>query len=128
MEQCYRNNVILMLGSNTGDRKTNLDKAVEALRRYVDIETVTCDIDNPDFTSRGPDYLNRLLCINTNLSLDVLKSVSKKIELDLGRDTSKFPFINIDVDIIIFNGTIIKTSEFNSYPYQLLIKTLYKEQ
>lgn len=128
MEQCYRNNVILMLGSNTGDRKTNLDKAVEALRRYVDIETVTCDIDNPDFTGRGPDYLNRLLCINTNLSLDVLKSVSQKIELDLGRDTSKFPFINIDVDIIIFNGTIIKTSEFNSYPYQLLIKTLYKEQ
>ncbi len=56
-----RNNVIIMLGSNTGDRKAYLDKASEALRQYVDITALSDDLDNPDFTGRGPDYLNRLL-------------------------------------------------------------------
>lgn len=128
MEQCDRNNVILMLGSNTGDRKATLDKAVVALRKYVDIETVTRDIDNPDFTGRGPDYLNRLVLGLSRFPFDLLKSALRDIESSMDRDRTTPGLVTIDIDIVVCNDRVIKPSEYTSPPCRTLLRIAQKNQ
>lgn len=115
------NEVILMLGSNRGDRKSNLDKAVDALRGHIGNATVTHDIDNPDFTGCGADYLNRLMTGVSALSLEQLKSVTHQIETQLGRDRSTPGVVAIDIDIVVYGNNIVKPSEYTSPPCRMLL-------
>lgn len=117
-----------MLGSNTGNRKATLDKAVEALRGYVDIETVTRDIDNPDFTGRGPDYLNRLILGLSRVPFDQLKSVLRDIENSMDRDRNNSGLVTIDIDVVVCNGRVIKPSEYTSPPCRALLRIAKKYQ
>lgn len=110
-----------MLGSNTGDRKANLDNAVKALSGHVDRIAVTRDIDNPDFTGRGPDYLNRLLTGTTTLPLPGLKAALKETETVLGRDRTTPRLVAIDIDIVVYGDEIVKPSEYTSPPCQALL-------
>ena len=106
-----------MLGSNTGDRKANLDNAMKALSGHVDRIAVTRDIDNPDFTGRGPDYLNRLL----TGPRPGLKAVLKETETVLGRDRATPRLVAIDIDIVVYDDEIVKPSEYTSPPCQALL-------
>lgn len=121
MEENSTAQVKIMLGSNTGDRKANLDNAVKALSGYVDSAAATRDIDNPDFTGRGPAYLNRLLTGTTRLSLPALKTAMKEIETALGRDRSTSHLVKIDIDIVVYGDEIVKPSEYTSPPCQALL-------
>ncbi|MDE6757387.1 MAG: 2-amino-4-hydroxy-6-hydroxymethyldihydropteridine diphosphokinase [Muribaculaceae bacterium] len=116
-----RNNVIIMLGSNTGDRKAYLDKASEALRRYVDITALSDDLDNPDFTGKGPDYLNRLLTGTTTHGLSSLKETLRQIETDLGRDRANPQSVAVDIDIVVYGDDVVKPSEYTSPPCRALL-------
>lgn len=113
-----------MLGSNIGDRKAVIDKAVEAMRAYVDITTVSDDIDNPDFTGCGPDYLNRLLSGTTSRPFPELKDALKNIETRLGRDRSTPGLVAIDIDIVVYGDRVVKPSEYTSPPCQFLLKSI----
>ena len=124
MARHHGTKVTIMIGSNTGDRKSHIDNAVEALREYVGGITVTHDIDNPDFTGVGPDYLNRLLSGTTALPLERLKTVVKAIETRLGRDRRDPAIVAIDIDIVVYGDTIIKPSEYTSPPCRRLLPAL----
>ena len=121
MDDRHTTQVTIMLGSNTGDRKANLDNAVKALSGHVGRIAVTRDIDNPDFTGRGPDYLNRLLTGTTTLPLPGLKAVLKEIETVLGRDRATPRLVAIDIDIVVYGDEIVKPSEYTSPPCQALL-------
>ena len=56
-----------------------------------------------------PDYTNGAVLISTEMSLETLTSLLKKLEDKMGRDRSqkKFGPRNIDMDILIWNNTII---------------------
>lgn len=121
MDDRHTTQVTIMLGSNTGDRKANLDNAVKALSGHVDRIAVTRDIDNPDFTGRGPDYLNRLLTGTTTLPLPGLKAALKETETVLGRDRTTPRLVAIDIDIVVYDDEIVKPSEYTSPPCQALL-------
>lgn len=121
MDDRHTTQVTIMLGSNTGDRKANLDNAVKALSGHVDRIAVTRDIDNPDFTGRGPDYLNRLLTGTTTLPLPGLKAALKETETVLGRDRTTPRLVAIDIDIVVYGDEIVKPSEYTSPPCQALL-------
>lgn len=112
--------VTIMLGSNTGNRKAMLDAAAEALRRHILITAETVDIDNPDYTGRGNDYLNRVVAGTTSLSQHALTAIIKDIEKSLGRDRSLRGVVAIDIDIVTFNDSVIKPDEYHSLPYRTL--------
>ena len=116
--------VAIMIGSNTGDRKVHIDNAVAALREYVSDIIVTHDIDNPDFTGVGPDYLNRLLRGYTTLPPDELKTALKAIETSLGRDHRNPALVAIDIDIVVYGDDIVKPSEYTSPPCRQLLHDL----
>lgn len=118
------NIVVVMLGSNYGDRASNLDNATEALRKYIDIIAISPDINSADITGNGADYLNKLLTGRTSLSLQELKVATKKIETSLGRNRAIPTEVVIDIDIITFGDEIVKPTEYNTPHFKLLAEKL----
>lgn len=115
--------VVIMLGSNYGEREASIDAAVEALRRYIAIEHISHDFDSPDYTGRSADYLNRIIIGTTTLSLDTIKVLLKETEARLGRDRTAIGCVSIDIDVVIYDGAIVKPEEFNSIPFITLYKS-----
>ncbi|MDD5094568.1 MAG: 2-amino-4-hydroxy-6-hydroxymethyldihydropteridine diphosphokinase [Dehalococcoidia bacterium] len=105
------NEVYLSLGSNLGDRESNLDKALQLLAQSVAVQKTssiyeTEPLDYPD----QPSFLN-MVCFGTtgNDPLELL-SLAKEIENQIGR-ISSFPSGPrvIDIDILFYNDQVIET-------------------
>jgi 2-amino-4-hydroxy-6-hydroxymethyldihydropteridine diphosphokinase len=108
--------VILSLGSNLGDRETNLQGAVDALRDTPDVVVVdvspiyeTEPVGGPE--DAGP-YLNIVLLADTTLSVDTLLDRAHAVEQAFGRERS-VPGAprTLDVDLITYGQKTIETEE-----------------
>ncbi len=107
MVVCY-----LGIGSNLGDRRRNIKKALDYLAKTkgVKIEKASCIYET--VAVGGPPqgkFLNAAIKIKTSLSpLSLLKAI-KKIEKNLGRKkTVRYAPREIDLDILLFADKIIK--------------------
>lgn len=97
----------LGLGSNLGDRLTNLQGAVDALQTEPGLRVTgssrvweTTPVGGPP----QPDYLNAVLRIETDLSARDLLEVAHRIEARLGRArTERWGARSIDVDILLYD-------------------------
>jgi 2-amino-4-hydroxy-6-hydroxymethyldihydropteridine diphosphokinase len=102
--------VYLLLGSNLGNRKEVLEKAVELLSEKVgiiikqsrDYETAPWGVTNQ------PDFLNLAIEIQTNFKpLEVLEQ-TQSVENQLGRiRKEKWGARLIDIDILFYGNEII---------------------
>ncbi len=101
----------ISLGSNLGDRRENLKKALEYMEAHpeITIEKVSSFIESKPVG--GPpqgDYLNGVVKINTTLSPYELLSTLKDIEKKLGRKrTIRFGPRTIDLDILLYRKEVI---------------------
>jgi deoxyguanosine kinase len=103
--------VYVGLGSNLGDRKQNIDKALEILAQTDNIELLrisevveTAPLAGDD----QPNYLNTVSEIKTSLSAQQLHSKTLAIETGLGRTRNvKWSPRTIDLDILFFGDEII---------------------
>lgn len=120
------NIVILLLGSNLGDKDFNLRDAEmrvgneigEIISRSETIETKAVDFETPN------KFLNRTLKIQTVLSpFELLKAV-KSIESDMGRTylktNQRYQDRLIDIDILTFNQITFE-SRFLKIPHHQII-------
>ena len=105
------NSVYLAFGSNLGDRKKNLDKALKLLNK----ENIIIKKKSKFYRSKSwpnekfPEFINFVIFIETRLNLKKLFLKIKSIENKVGRIKSKRNFPRIcDIDIIDFNGRIIQ--------------------
>lgn len=103
------------LGSNI-EPKTNIARALQALRERT---TVFCESSvwhSPALGTDGPDFLNAAVKIETDLNAETLKTtLLREIEHDLGRRrvADKFAPRTIDLDILIYDGTILDEHLWN---------------
>lgn len=118
--------VVIMLGSNSGDRKAMLDRGVDALRRLIDVNVISGDVDFPDYSRSGNDFLNRVVCGNCTLTSGELRSSLRRIENALGRDRNNPAVVAIDIDTVIYDGEVLKPDEYDSLPYRQLVRQLAK--
>ena len=105
--------VYLSLGSNLGDRRANLKKALSLLGDSVDIASVSSVYDTkPVGVGEQPRFLNLMCRVNTNIGPLQLLSLIKGIESSMGRDLKlkNAPRI-IDIDIIFYGDTIMESPE-----------------
>ena len=102
--------VYLLLGSNLGNRKEILDKAIELLSQTVGIITS----QSKDYETKPwgitdqPEFLNLAIAIHTNLKpLEILKQ-TQSIENQLGRvRKEKWGARLIDIDIMFYGDEVI---------------------
>lgn len=104
------NSAILSLGSNVADRERILLEALDSLGCRVDKATEPYSDDH--------GYMNIVAAVSTGLDAAALRSHFKEVESKFGRcPGSKTPGdVELDIDIVIFNGEIIRSSDFDQ-PY-----------
>ena len=102
--------VYLLLGSNLGNRKEILDKAIELLNQKVgEIILQSKDYETkPWGVTDQPDFLNLAIAIHTNLNpLEILEQ-TQSIENQLGRvRKEKWGARLIDIDLMFYENEII---------------------
>jgi 2-amino-4-hydroxy-6-hydroxymethyldihydropteridine diphosphokinase len=107
--------VILGLGSNIGDRRANIEEAVNRLGKIPGIEVLrtssfyeSAPVDCED----QPDFLNAALAIDTTLKPEELLAALQTIEKEMGRQKTvvKGPR-NIDIDILLYDIVEVRLPE-----------------
>ena len=107
--------VYLGLGSNLGDRKGNIEKAIELLGKTPNIKT--CSISKfyetaPVGLKDQPDFVNAAAKIDTTLKPLKLLAVCQSIERRLKRvRTIRWGPRTIDIDILLYGDLIIKSDK-----------------
>jgi 2-amino-4-hydroxy-6-hydroxymethyldihydropteridine diphosphokinase len=98
--------VILGLGSNQGNPKENLDKAVAALAAFGTVKEVAPYIlSKPEGYDAQPDFVNTVVILETTLPPTELLLELQKLEKQLGR-VKTFPNGPriIDLDILFYEN------------------------
>ena len=101
------------LGSNLGDRKQNLARALDLLSQHLKIEQVSSIYETePVGYEPQPLFLNAVCRISTELNPEKLLRLAKKIEAKLGR-TPSFPNAPrpIDIDILLYGDEVFSNQE-----------------
>jgi 2-amino-4-hydroxy-6-hydroxymethyldihydropteridine diphosphokinase len=97
--------VAIALGSNRGDRRWFLRRAVDELRRAIDVVRVSSIIETEPVDAPPPKFLNMVVTGYTNRSPEKLLDELQQIEARLGRrrTTRNAPRV-IDLDLILHSA------------------------
>ena len=132
-----QNKVILLLGTNLGDKKNNINSAKEFINREIgEIKKESNILENKaeGFTTENL-FLNQKIEVSTSLSpFEVLRKV-KEIEKNMGRiyvqpkENEQYVDRLIDIDILFYNNTLIDSNRLKiPHPQNFerdFIKSLY---
>lgn len=99
----------LGLGSNLGDRRLNLQRAVHLLGETMKVERLSSVYDTaPMLVVDQPRFLNLVCLVTTELSPEELLLQVKTIEHKLGRVASpRFGPRLIDIDLLLYDELIL---------------------
>jgi 2-amino-4-hydroxy-6-hydroxymethyldihydropteridine diphosphokinase len=101
--------VYLGLGSNISPTR-NLPKAFNLLRSRLKVQAVSTAWESPPFEGCGPNFINAVALIHTNLEmLELKKGVLRPIETELGRVRGQDPDSPrpIDLDILLYDDLVV---------------------
>ena len=106
--------VVIALGSNLGDRRRNLLRAIDELRRVITLVRVSSihETDPVDAPQGSPRFLNMVVAGHTTLTPEKVLSHLLDIEQRLGRvrGVRNAPR-TIDLDLILHGANVRRTAE-----------------
>lgn len=106
--------VVIALGSNLGDRRLNLMRAIEELRGVMNVVRVSSihETEAVDAPADSPRFLNMVIAGSTTLSPEQLLAQLMRIEKKLGRvrGVRNAPR-TIDLDLILHGANRRRTRE-----------------
>jgi 2-amino-4-hydroxy-6-hydroxymethyldihydropteridine diphosphokinase len=125
MAEPARRTGLLGLGSNVGERRANLQAAVEALPGAgieVLASSSTYDTDPVGEVLDQPSFLNACLLVRTALEPLELLAAVKRVERDLGRDepAPRHGPRTIDIDILLLGSEELEHERMSLPHAQLL--------
>jgi 2-amino-4-hydroxy-6-hydroxymethyldihydropteridine diphosphokinase len=105
----------LSLGSNKGDKRANINKALDSLQEIGSIITISSLYETAPLgmAAGAENFYNLVLSLQTCLTPRALLSALKDIEQRMGRDIHRshnLPRI-IDIDILLADHQVIETRE-----------------
>lgn len=105
--------ILLGLGSNIGDRESNIINAIRKLESTgkISIEKVSSLYSTePVGVQDQPEFLNAVIAIDTNLSPGELLTVCLNVEKTMGRTRNeRWGPRNIDIDILTYRDVVINS-------------------
>jgi len=107
----YEHNVYLALGSNLGNRATNLKEAIKSLAPQMELKSKSRVYETPPWGyTEQEKFLNQVLQVITYLKPEPLLNHLKRLEVALGRKVS---FQNgprlIDMDILFYDELVLES-------------------
>ena len=114
-------NVLIALGSNTGNRQGNLSEALVKCKDFIQTNRLSPVIETKPIGHTNNPYLNQLFSGTTSLTLEKLLDNTKRIENEMGRDRSNRGNVAIDIDIILYDQQKLHFTDWErDYLKQLL--------
>ena len=103
---------MVALGSNLGDRRWYIRRAVEELRRVISVVRVSSIIETEPIAAPPPKYLNAVVLGHTTLPPEELLDKLQAIETRLGRrrPTARNAPRTIDLDLILHSANVRRTA------------------
>ena len=102
--------VVIALGSNLGDRRRYIRRAIEELRRVISVVRVSSIIETEPVDAPPPKYLNAVVLAHTRLTPEELLDALQAIEKRLGRRRSaRNAPRTIDLDLILHGANVRRT-------------------
>ncbi len=100
------NTAVMAFGSNVADKVGILQAAVASIECAV--------VEKSDIYTDDNGYANIVAAVSTDLDYNSLRQYTKNLELRFGRKpSSKAPEdVALDIDIVVFNGEIIRPVDF----------------
>lgn len=118
-QEVFKNTAIISLGSNCGDKVSNVKTALEWLRSQNDIILLSSShvYETPEIHGRSITYMNAVAEISFNRDSDIVNAELKKYEVLSGRsdECRKSGMVPIDIDIVVLNGKVLRPQDFNSH-------------
>lgn len=108
------NKTYLLLGSNLGNSKTRLSKAIINIEKKIGNVTRQSDLYSTAAwgNNNQPDFLNQVIIVETSLTAIQTMQTILQIEKKMGRlRTLKNAPRIIDIDILFFNKEIIQQDQ-----------------
>ena len=109
--------VYLGLGSNLGDRQSNLAEALQSLRAHVRIERISPVYETePVHVTDQPRFLNGAVALETELGPRELLERLLRIERELGRERGEGPRFGprpIDLDLLLYGEEVVDEPGLN---------------
>ena len=110
------NKVFLSLGSNIGDRESNIAQAISAIeinRGIENINSASFYHTEPLYNKDQGFFINTVIGLDTILKPFELLDLIKKIEFMLGRNKRRKKNMprTIDIDILVHGESIMETEE-----------------
>lgn len=105
--------VVIALGSNLGDRRWNLARAIDALRNVVRVVRISSIVETDPVDAPPPKYLNMVVAGHTALDPRTLLRELLAIEKRLGRrrPAPKNAPRTIDLDLILYDAVRMRSAE-----------------
>ena len=107
------NKIILSLGSNIGDKKSNLETAINEINKFSTIKKTSSIYESDPILLKDQDnFFNLVLEIDYKKTVIELLETTKDVERRMGRKkTVKYGPRIIDIDIVFFNNQIINSKD-----------------
>lgn len=114
------NDVVLSVGSNCPDKRRQVGNCIGWLKRILGGMTASCAYATRAVNGKDPDYLNAVVKGGYAGGYEELRKALKKYEADCGRtpDSKSAGNIPIDIDIVIWNGRVLKDADFRQGYFQ----------
>lgn len=122
------NRIVISIGSNDHRRESNVEQCLEFLRlRFTEARFSTV-YNTPASNGRDADYLNVVMEGECNDDFDKTKSLLKLYETAHGRTPAckLAGQVSIDLDIVMWNGEVVRQRDFNQDYFQIGWKQLHK--
>ena len=108
--------IYLSLGSNLGDKESNIASCIAMLGAYVEntnIRTSSFYISEPLYNTNQPSFINIIVELKTTFTPFQFLDKIHDIEKMLGRkiDREKNAPRTIDIDIVLFEDVFMETAE-----------------
>ena len=102
--------VIFSIGTNMGNRQENLGKSIDKIEDFFNLKKISSTYSSEPigfFTDKS--FYNIATLIETKLRPEEVLSITKKIELDMGRQMKGIMSDRIiDIDIVFYDDEIIE--------------------
>ena len=105
--------VAIALGSNLGNRRLNLRRAIDELKRVMTIVRVSSVSETDPVDAPPPKYLNMVIVGHTHLAPEDLMRALLAIEARLGRrrPSARNAPRPIDLDLIFYDAVRMRTAQ-----------------
>lgn len=122
--------VFLSLGSNVGDRLTNIQQAVSAMsmnEKIKILKTSSFYETEPWGNKNQPWFINAVVALDCKLSCHELLKLCQNIEFQLGRirnTENKWQERTLDIDILMYDDKVIAEDDLK-VPHPLMHKRAF---